>query len=215
MRKITFILFLIIFIGLNTLNAKSGDSGGNGNSGDKVSLKGPKTDPIDTTNINRGNQLQKQNRQFNKNRTIDNKQSSEQYNEMEKIRSKIRDCTALTEEIQDLAKNMAKEIIKKEENGRIIIEKYSIIKNKIALINEENSNFMNELDNDQKIEIESQARLIEKIKNKAFNINEIMDKELKNDKIDKKNILKLNLDLENEINKMERQYRAIEWLLEQ
>lgn len=211
MRKITAVLFLILLFGLNILNAKSGDSGGNGYSG----VKGPKTTPTDTNTINRGNQLQKQNKQNDKNRTFDNKQSSEQIQVIDKIKIKVKDCTKLTEQIQDLTKNMAKEIIKNEENGKIIIEKYSVIKDKIALINTENAGFMNELDNDQKKDIESQVKNIEKINEKAINIKGFMDKEIKNDKINKKNILKLNLDLESEINKMERQFRAIEWLLEQ
>ncbi len=211
MRKITAVLFLILFFGFNILNAKSGDSGGNGYSG----VKGPKTNPTDTSTINRGNQQQKQNKHNDKNRIIDNKQSSEQIQEMDKIKLKVKDCTKLTEQIQDLTKNMAKEIIKNEENGKIIIEKYSVIKDKIALINTQNTGFMNELDNDQKKDIESQVKNIEKINEKAINIKGFMDKEFKNDKINKKNILKLNLDLESEINKMETQYRAIEWLLEQ
>jgi hypothetical protein len=127
----------------------------------------------------------------------------------------ISKCTSLTEEIQNMLKKESKKLIKEKIDVNNFKNENDKIKEKVNSIYQETSNLFENLDKEKKADIEKQMKIIEQTKSKINDINASLAKKLsKNDEAKSELLLKYNNDMEKEVNKIDRQLRAIEWLMQ-
>ena len=211
MRLAKFGFFLILIFSLNIVIIAKEDKNGE----DK------KKDARNNSQRNISNKNQIQNnieKEIIKNRRNDVKKDNFMRHDRERshvdfIRENIIEGIDNTESIKNELRLFQRNINQSSGDFNNIQNQYGEITKEIENLNNRNMLFLSNLDKIQKDEVKYQLEVIEESEKGIADLISRIEKDFKSQKKDKRSISIKFKELEKEINKINKQYRAIEWLL--
>ncbi|OHD11331.1 MAG: hypothetical protein A2086_05775 [Spirochaetes bacterium GWD1_27_9] len=209
--KKMFLIFIILIFFVQFIISK----GNGGNTGDGGNQPSDKSNTTIQTSPNSRNSSMKDDIIDSRKKDTDKGQTNKNYKE-EKLSAIKKDFINRLDsgknilvEIQNICIKLTK-LIKTKQNITDIENSLIELKVKITQFIKDNDNFIGNLAPEDTKLIKKQLNNIEDSKNRIGNLLDNFEN-LKS--MDKEKLLKINKDFQNEANIMERQYRAIEWII--
>lgn len=134
--------------------------------------------------------------------------------ERERFLSNLNNTFIVIDEALSYVKALGKVSVKVDTVKEDFVTICNNLKEKIFLIKEQ-GNFLNtNLSLEQKNVTKSQLKTVEQSEKRIFQLEQQIEKEINNERINKKAVVSFVVELEKEISKIDRQYRAVQWIIE-